>query len=513
MSASAPFPSLTVRANGTTAQGSFAQAQSGWLNPSTEQVAALRASLDETLAGIVAHYYMDVELQSVLYACQHPRVHVSDSLLMADKAVQMVESGARAIVVLGVDFMAENARAMLDAAGHEDVPVLRVDTRAIGCSLAAAAESLAYGAWLTKARDRAREEGSRALHVVYINTSLRTKAQAHTLVPTITCTSSNVVATVLQAFAQEPQLRVYFGPDTYMGENLARLFRRLAESDRETVQALHPQHTPETIAALVERFDYFRQGNCVVHHMFDARVSAKVEHDYPDAHVTAHLEVPGPMFELGLSRQIAGKGVVGSTSDILRYIKRVVVETFSPAHATSTSAPARNIPSRPHGKGRERPVFVLGTEASMIAAIVREMQVQLRAVPTAPDTDVAFDVVFPVASEAIHVDESATDPNLGVLPGPAGGEGCSPAGGCATCPYMKMNSLDALMDVLGKLAQDQSAQRSGTSESALRAYWPRSYREQTAGGQSLASVGRAPILHMRHFQKTGQIPSELLVAR
>jgi quinolinate synthase len=37
---------------------------------------------------------------------------------------------------------------------------------------------------------------------VYINTSLRTKAYAHEAVPTITCTSSNVVQTVLQAFAQ-----------------------------------------------------------------------------------------------------------------------------------------------------------------------------------------------------------------------------------------------------------------------------------------------------------------------
>lgn len=29
----------------------------------------------------------------------------------------------------------------------------------------------------------------------------------------------------------------------------------------------------------------------------------------------------------------------------------------------------------------------------------------------------------------------------------AGGEGCSTAGGCATCPFMKMNDLDALIDV------------------------------------------------------------------
>jgi quinolinate synthase len=42
----------------------------------------------------------------------------------------------------------------------------------------------------------------KSMHVVYINTSLYTKASAQSKVPTITCTSSNVVQTVLQGFAQ-----------------------------------------------------------------------------------------------------------------------------------------------------------------------------------------------------------------------------------------------------------------------------------------------------------------------
>lgn len=67
----------------------------------------------------------------------------------------------------------------------------------IGCSLAEAAESEDYTAYLQEAALT-----PHTLHVVYINTSLRTKAVAHSLVPTITCTSSNVVQTVLQAFAQ-----------------------------------------------------------------------------------------------------------------------------------------------------------------------------------------------------------------------------------------------------------------------------------------------------------------------
>ena len=72
-----------------------------------------------------------------------------------------------------------------------------MDPAAIGCSLAEAAESDAYLEYLKRAATV-----SKSLHVVYINTSLRTKAQAHAMVPTITCTSSNVVQTILQAFAQ-----------------------------------------------------------------------------------------------------------------------------------------------------------------------------------------------------------------------------------------------------------------------------------------------------------------------
>lgn len=75
--------------------------------------------------------------------------------------------------------------------------VFRMSSDSIGCSLAEAAESKSYTQYLEEA-----SHTPNSLHVVYINTSLRTKATAHSLVPTITCTSSNVVQTVLQGFAQ-----------------------------------------------------------------------------------------------------------------------------------------------------------------------------------------------------------------------------------------------------------------------------------------------------------------------
>ena len=74
---------------------------------------------------MVAHFYMDPEVQGVLTSAreQWPHIHISDSLVMADSAVRMAEQGCRAVTVLGVDFMSENVRAILDEAGYQHIPV------------------------------------------------------------------------------------------------------------------------------------------------------------------------------------------------------------------------------------------------------------------------------------------------------------------------------------------------------------------------------------------------------
>lgn len=77
----------------------------------------------EKKIGVVAHFYMDPEVQGVLTAAQKlwPHIHISDSLVMADSAVKMAEDGCKFITVLGVDFMSENVRAILDQAGYSEV--------------------------------------------------------------------------------------------------------------------------------------------------------------------------------------------------------------------------------------------------------------------------------------------------------------------------------------------------------------------------------------------------------
>ncbi|MBN8615284.1 MAG: quinolinate synthase NadA [Deltaproteobacteria bacterium] len=472
------FPSLVVHKDRLEAQGSFAESQAQYLDPDPRTVQELDTLVRQKNAGIVAHYYMAPELQGVLARLTWPHVHISDSLLMADKAVAMVEGGASTpgaerIVVLGVDFMSENARAMLDKAGHRETPVYRVAADPIGCSLAEAAESSRYLAFLDRAASV-----PRALHVVYINTSLRTKAEAHARVPTITVTSSNVVNTILTAFAEIPDVEVFFGPDTYMGRNLANLFRTLTTLGDAAVKSVHPAHDVASITRLLERFHFFDEGHCIVHHMFGAEVAERVRTHYPHAYVTAHLEVPGEMFELALAARREGRGVVGSTSDILTFITTKIRDAAKKPEAATLS-------------------FVLGTETGMVTSIVGAVQAALR--ETGRD-DVACEIVFPVASEAIT---RTNEPNLLVVPGVAGGEGCSVEGGCATCPYMKMNSLDALFDLLRSLPAPQAAE-----PVHLKVFHPNPYEDLVAG-RTIADLGGEPILHMRGFQKSGHIPPDL----
>ncbi len=467
----APFPSLVIGHHALRPNGTFAEAQAAYLRPDPRTVSELETLVRARHVGIVAHFYMDPELQGVLARLDWPFVHVSDSLLMADKAVEMAKKGAKAIIVLGVDFMSENARAMLDAAGFTKVPVYRVRVESIGCSLAAAADGLAYSAYLMRA-----SKTPRSVHVVYINTSLATKARAQHVIPTITCTSSNVVQTVLSAFAQIDGGHVWFGPDTYMGRNLQKLFTQLASASDEEIRRVHPSHDRASMKSLLTRFHFFEQGSCIVHELFGSDVVRRVRSEHADAFVTAHLEVPGEMFELALEARARGRGCVGSTSDILTFIEdrtRKAAASSEPSHLA----------------------FVLGTESGMITSIVRRVEAILEEIDRG---DIAVEIVFPVASEAVTL---APDSPLALVPGAASGDGCSTAGGCATCPYMKMSSLDALFELLRRMESE--------SDDALAAFHPRVLPERI-DGRTIADLGGVPILHMRAFGVEKKLPRALV---
>lgn len=99
--------------------------QARFLFPEELKVKELVNVLKEKKIGVAAHFYMDPEVQGVLTAAQKewPHIYISDSLIMADMAVKMAKAGCQFIAVLGVDFMAENVRAILDQAGFGEVPI------------------------------------------------------------------------------------------------------------------------------------------------------------------------------------------------------------------------------------------------------------------------------------------------------------------------------------------------------------------------------------------------------
>lgn len=113
----------------------------------------------------------------------------------------------------------------------------------IGCSLAEAAASQSYSKFLKDAV----HSHPKILHVIYINTSLTTKAESQLILPTITCTSSNVLQTMLQAFSQIDDLRIVYGPDTYMGHNLKEMLQILSQMSDAEIQKLHPDHNQTSI--------------------------------------------------------------------------------------------------------------------------------------------------------------------------------------------------------------------------------------------------------------------------
>jgi hypothetical protein len=81
----------------------------------------------------------------------------------------------------------------------------------------------------------------------------------------------------------------------------------------------------------------------------------------------------------------------------------------------------------------------------MVTSIVRAIRKRLA---EGGEHGVEVEIIFPVAAEAVATTQ---DQLLPIIPGVSGGEGCSTAGGCATCPFMKMNSIDALCDLLERL--------------------------------------------------------------
>lgn len=141
----------------------------------------------------------------------------------------------------------------------------------------------------------------------------------------------------------------------------------------------------------MKRFDYFKEGVCIVHHLFGGDVCRVVQEIYGDAYLTAHFEVPGEMFRLAMDAKKRGMGIVGSTSNILDFIRTTVEDQISK-------------------RTNDRLQFVLGTESGMITSIVHAVQNLLRNHDELKDLSV--EIVFPVSPKSITTEKQTNHSSI-----------------------------------------------------------------------------------------------------
>ena len=129
--------------------------------------------------------------------------------------------------------------------------------------------------------------------------------------------------------------------------------------------------------------------------------------------------------------------------------------------------------------------------------------------------NVEAEIIFPVSSEAVMTVEDcdtnsiSKENELPIVPGVAGGEGCSTAGGCATCPFMKMNDIDALQDIINMV--DDKRQGDDRSGITLKKHLPPARLQgKFINGIEATELGTEAILYMRKFMLNQSMPEELV---
>ncbi len=224
-----------------------------------EQRAALkeraRQLLKEKNAVLVAHYYVDADLQDL---AEETGGCVSDSLEMARFGR---DHAAQTLVVAGVRFMGETAKIL-----SPDKTILMPDLDAT-CSLDLGCPADEFAAFCDAHPDRT--------VVVYANTSAAVKARADWMV-----TSSIGLDIVKHLHAQGK--KILWAPDRHLGSYIQK----------------------QTGADML-----LWQGSCLVHDEFKGIELDLLKHEHPNAKVLVHPESPAAVVDQA--------DVVGSTSQLI----------------------------------------------------------------------------------------------------------------------------------------------------------------------------------------------------
>ena len=226
----------------------------------------IKRLLREQNAVLVAHYYVDAEIQRL---AEETGGHVSDSLDMARFGY---EHPAKTLVVAGVRFMGETAK-ILSPEKRVLMPVLEAE-----CSLDLSCPADQFVPFADAHPDR--------VVVVYSNTSAAVKARADYVV-----TSS--IAVKLVEHLHRQGMKILWAPDKHLGAYV--------QSVTGADMVLWP-------------------GSCVVHDAFKAEALIQLKQEHPDAGVLVHPESPAAVIALA--------DAVGSTSQLIEAAKRLPHKKF-----------------------------------------------------------------------------------------------------------------------------------------------------------------------------------------
>ncbi|MFT5561044.1 MAG: quinolinate synthase [Litorivivens sp.] len=222
--------------------------------------------LEEQQAVLVAHYYVDADLQEL---ADETGGCVSDSLEMARFGR---DHPAQTVVVAGVKFMGETAKIL---SPHKRILMPDLDAT---CSLDLGCPADEFNAFCDAHPDRT--------VVVYANTSAAVKARADWMV-----TSSIGLEIVAHLHAEGK--KILWAPDKHLGNYIQK----------------------ETGADML-----IWQGSCLVHDEFKAIELELLKRDHPHAKVLVHPESPEAVVALA--------DVVGSTSGLIAATQSLDTDVF-----------------------------------------------------------------------------------------------------------------------------------------------------------------------------------------
>lgn len=257
----------------------------------TELKERIKRLLKERNAVLVAHYYVDADLQDL---AEETGGCVSDSLEMARFGR---DHPAQTLVVAGVRFMGESAKIL-----SPEKTILMPDLDAT-CSLDLGCPADEFAAFCDQHPDRT--------VVVYANTSAAVKARADWMV------TSSIGLDIVRHLHEQGK-KILWAPDRHLGSYIQK----------------------QTGADML-----LWQGSCLVHDEFKGIELDLLKAEHPDAMVLVHPESP--------SNVVAQADVVGSTTQLINAAVNLPATTFIVAtdngilHKMRAAAPGKHFIEAP----------------------------------------------------------------------------------------------------------------------------------------------------------------------